>query len=172
MKGLFLDRDGILNQVVMRDGTPGSPRETGELKIIPEAVKLVAFAKTLDYCTVLITNQPDVAREKMSLSQLEKIHKKLLKSFPLDHIEVCTSADDTDPRRKPNPGMIVQSAKKLHIRLSSSFFLGDSAKDIEAGRRAGVRTILLQREYNKSCHGTADFNCGCFEEIQSILKAE
>ncbi|HSX13994.1 MAG TPA: HAD-IIIA family hydrolase [Chlamydiales bacterium] len=171
-KALFLDRDGILNQIVMRNGVIGSPRCIEEFKLVPQAVILVKAAKYLGFSTILITNQPDISRALMTRDQLKKIHREILNQIPIDHIEVCTSTNNNYFRRKPNPGMLTQSAQKLRIELSRSFFLGDSPKDIEAGRRAGVKTILYQTDYNKKSHGVADFNCNSFDEITEILKTQ
>lgn len=168
-KAFFLDRDGIINEVIVRDGIIGSPRHIEELKIIPEAIAFVRQLKNRQFMTILVTNQPDVSRGKMTRYQLDKIHKKIRETAPLDSIELCTSSNDSDFRRKPNPGMLIQSAKKLDIDLRESFILGDSIKDIEAGKRAGVKTILFQTNYNSNYHGIADHNCNTFEEVISSI---
>jgi D-glycero-D-manno-heptose 1,7-bisphosphate phosphatase len=170
MRALFLDRDGIVNEVVMRNGSPASPRSLSELKLIPEAIELAREAKKLQFLIVLITNQPDIARNLMTRYELNEIHEEIAKKISFDQIEVCMSANDTHFRRKPNQGMLLQSAKKLNISLADSFFLGDSLKDLQAGKRAGVTTILLQTDYNRFIHGMGDFNCDCFEEILKIIK--
>jgi len=169
-KALFLDRDGIVNEVVMRDYSPSSPRCLDELIMIPDAIELAHFAKKLGYLLILITNQPDVARGFLSRKELKNIHEKISEFIPFDRIEVCISANDQYFRRKPNPGMLIQSADALGIDLSHSFFLGDSLKDLQAGKRAGVPTILLQTDYNIFIHGLANFNCNNFEEIKKIIK--
>jgi D-glycero-D-manno-heptose 1,7-bisphosphate phosphatase len=171
MKTLFLDRDGILNHVVMRGSVVGSPRHVKELRINLEAAEFVKAAKKLGFYTVLVTNQPDIARGEMTRYQLRKIHQTLLEVIPLDHVEVCMSAKNSCFRRKPNPGMLIQSAKKCRLNLSDAFFLGDSSKDMEAGKRAGVKTILYQTDYNKEIHGMGDYNCNFFSEIFSVINA-
>jgi len=167
---LFLDRDGILNRVVMRWARASSPRSYSEFQLIEEAVELVWRAKQLGFCTVLVTNQPDIARRKMKREELEKMHTALQSTVPLDAIEVCTSADDRCFRRKPNPGMLLQSSKRLDLCLRHSLFLGDSLRDIEAGRRAGVPTILYQTSYNGEIHGLGDFNCNTFSEVLTLIE--
>ena len=172
MKALFLDRDGILNEVVIRSNLPSSPRKLDELRIFPQAIELVKLAKKLGFITIVITNQPDVSRKLMSRYQLEKIHQILKKAMPLDRIEVCTSAHEDHYRRKPNPGMILESAKRWGLDLSESLLIGDSSKDLEAGRRAGLKTILLETDYNRSIHGTGDINCRSLTEVLSIIRKE
>lgn len=169
-KALFLDRDGIINEVVMRDGKPASPRNLNELVLIPEAIELCRTAKNLGFLLILITNQPDVARGLLPRSELKKIHQTISEKIPFDRIEVCTSENDAYFRRKPNPGMLLDSQEALGINLDQSFFLGDSLKDLQAGKKAGVRTILLQTSYNRFIHGLADFNCNSFDEIQKTIK--
>lgn len=169
-RALFLDRDGIINEVVMRDGKPASPRIFEEFSLIPGAIELAKTAKELGFLLVLITNQPDVSRGLLSRKELKKMHEFMQENIPFDRIEVCTSANDAYIRRKPNPGMLQQSADALNIDLSQSFFLGDSLKDLQAGKRAGAITILLQTDYNRFIHGLGDMNCNSFEQIFKIIK--
>ncbi len=169
-KALFLDRDGIINEVVMRDGRPSSPYYLEEFALIPEAIKLAHVAKKLGFALILVTNQPDVSRGLLARSELKKMHEALKVHIPFDRIEVCTSSNDAYFRRKPNPGMLLQSAEALNINLSHSFFLGDSLKDLQAGKRAGVITILLQTDYNRFIHGLGDMNCNSFKEIINVIK--
>jgi D-glycero-D-manno-heptose 1,7-bisphosphate phosphatase len=168
-KALFLDRDGILNKVVMRDGQAGSPRSTGEFEIIIEAKDLVNRAKAREYLVIVVTNQPDVGRGIMNLADLEAMHRILRGTFPIDDIEVCTNGDDSDFRRKPNPGMILELAERFRVDLINSFLLGDNEKDISAGKRAGVKTILLKKPYNKDIHGFADYDCSTYAEVMNLL---
>ncbi len=169
-RALFLDRDGIVNEVVMREGKPQSPRHLEELVLIPDTILLAQIAKELGFFLVLVTNQPDVSRGLLSRKELKKMHQVIQENIPFDRIEVCTSSNDAYIRRKPNPGMLLQSAEALYLDLSQSFFLGDSLKDLQAGKRAGVITILLQTEYNRFIHGLGDMNCNSFEQIIKILK--
>lgn len=168
-KALFLDRDGILNKVIIRNGQISSPWSIGEFEIIHEARGLVNSAKEKNYLVIVITNQPDVARGNMAMADLEAMNRLIQESFSIDDVGVCTTADDSDFRRKPNPGMIFELADKWAIVLDHSFFLGDSEKDIAAGKRAGVKTILLQNSSNQSIHGTADYNCSSYAEVIGLL---
>ena len=169
-KALFLDRDGIVNEALMRNNQVASPRLLEEFVLIPGAIALAKIAKELGFLLVLITNQPDVSSGLLSRKNLKKMHELMQENIPFDRIEVCTSSNDAYIRRKPNPGMLQQSADALNIDLSQSFFLGDSLKDLQAGKRAGVITILLQTDYNRFIHGLGDMNCNSFEEIIKIIK--
>jgi len=167
---LFLDRDGILNHIVMRGDVVGSPRTFAEFSTIAEAGPLVFAAKELGYFTAIVTNQPDLERGLMSPADLEKMHVALLLALPIDTVAVCGSGIDADPRRKPNPGMLLELAAEHDLDLSQSWIIGDSGKDIEAGRRAGVRTILKKTAYNFQAHGSADYNCVTYGEMVDILR--
>jgi len=169
-KAIFLDRDGILNKIVMRGEKVSSPYAANEFEILPEAPSLVQKIKSLGYLAIVATNQPDVSKGFIPEDQLNLMHQKLKTDLKVDNIETCVSADDSDPRRKPNPGMLVDASKKYGIDLNESFFIGDSIKDIVAGKRAGVQTILLQTEYNLAYHGAADFNCNSLNEVSSIIQ--
>ena len=168
-KALFLDRDGILNEVVIRGTTVSSPRSIAEFKVIPNARAIVESVRNKGYYVVIVTNQPDVSRGLLRSEDLDAMHGSLRGAVPVDEIRFCLSADDNDPRRKPNPGMILESVKDNDLSVGNSFFLGDSEKDIQAGRRAGVKTVLLQTKYNVRLHGQADHNINSLEEILNLL---
>lgn len=171
-KAVFFDRDGILNRVIRRETGLSSPRSLQEFQIIEEIQVVVDWAKRHHYLVIVATNQPDVARGLLEEEVLHEMHALLQERFPIDGFEVCMSEDDSDPRRKPNPGMLLHARDVYQLNLQSCFFIGDSRKDVEAGKRAGVRTILFQTEYNRSIHGTGDFNCSSYEEILSIIKED
>lgn len=147
---VFLDRDGVINKAIIRDQKPYPPSSLEELEIIagvPEALQLLREAGFLLIC---ITNQPDVARGIQKREVVEKINTFLIKSLRLDEILVCYH-DDSDNCycRKPKPGLLYHAAEKYSIHLPSSFMIGDRWKDIEAGRRAGCITILVDCNYSE-----------------------
>ena len=155
-RAVFLDRDGILNRVVMRGSVVGSPRTLEELTFVPEAAELVRGLNGLGFRTLVVTNQPDVGRGLMGADTLEEMHRRLRAHCPVEGIAVCCSGDDSDPRRKPNPGMLFELAGEHEIDLRASYFLGDGVKDLRAARRAGVTALLLETDYNFDHQGEAD----------------
>lgn len=169
-RALFLDRDGILNAVVIRQGKVSSPRTLDEFRLLEEIKPLLHEARRLGYVLWVVTNQPDVARGCLAREDLERMHQQIRQTFPIDGIEACLSAADDDPRRKPNPGMLLEVAQRLSIDLKRSLFVGDGEKDVLAGRAAGLRTVLLETEYNRSIHGIADFNCRSLDDIRLLLQ--
>src|SRR5262249_38195792 len=157
-----------LNEVVFRAGKVSSPRSLAEFRLRDDALPLLEEAGRLGFSRWVITNQPDVARGLLDADVLELMHVRLRQNLPVDGVEACLSADDADPRRKPNPGMLLEVAARCSIDLRNSFFVGDCEKDLRAGRAAGVRTVLLETEYNRAIHGTADFNCRSFAAVRHV----
>ena len=145
---LFLDRDGILLEVIRRGDVISSARSWEEFRLIAGAAEVVTQARALGFFTVLASNQPDVARGLLGPDLLQEFHDRLLAHIPLDALEVCLE-DGLHRRRKPNPGMLLDAAKTWNLDLGRSFFLGDSQKDVLAARAAGVQPVLLRTDYNR-----------------------
>ncbi|HEY2251999.1 MAG TPA: HAD-IIIA family hydrolase, partial [Planctomycetaceae bacterium] len=143
---IFLDRDGVLNRAIVRQGKPYPPQTLDELEVIPGVPAALAALRARGYLLIAVTNQPDVARGKQKREAVEAINARLLAELPLDRI--YTSYEDGDsPRRKPNPGLLVEAAHEFGIDLAASVMVGDRWKDVEAGRRAGCRTVFIDYRY-------------------------
>jgi len=148
---VFLDRDGVLNEAIVRNGNPYPPRDLSELIITPGARAALDELKREGFLLIAVTNQPDVARGKANRADVDKINARLAAILPLDGIEVCEHDDkDQCECRKPKPGMILHARQKLGVDLAGSFMVGDRWRDIEAGRRAGCRTILIGDGYGEA----------------------
>ena len=146
-KAIFLDRDGVINQVVMREGKPYPPSSLETLSIlegVPEALHLL---KKAGFLLIVVTNQPDVGRKTQKQEVVEAIHSHLMQALPLDRIEVCY--DERSPRYKPLPGMLLDAASQLQIDLSNSYMIGDRWRDIGAGKAAGCHTLLIDHHYHE-----------------------
>ena len=148
-RAVFLDRDGVLNRVVMRDGKAASPRTVEELQIESDAPAALAALKDAGYLLLVVTNQPDVRRGLMSAETLSALHARLAQALPVDDIAACLhdNADDC-ACRKPKPGLVLDLAARHEVDLGRSWLIGDQDRDIACGKAAGCRTILLGREYN------------------------
>ncbi len=145
---VFLDRDGVLNRAVIRDGKPHPPASLEALEIPEEVDRALARLKAAGYRLVVVTNQPDVARGSIDRRVVEAINAALAARLPLDEIRVCYHDDrDGCACRKPLPGLLLQ--QPAHD-LRRSVMIGDRWRDIEAGRRAQVgATVLIECGYEE-----------------------
>jgi D-glycero-D-manno-heptose 1,7-bisphosphate phosphatase len=153
-RAVFLDRDGVLNRAVVRDGKPYPPASLSELEIMP-GTEALAELKKMGFLLVVVTNQPDVARGTQKRETVEAIHDRLRAAVRLDDIFVCYHTDgDGCDCRKPQPGLIFRAAAKYEIDLPASYLVGDRWRDIEAGERAGCKTVLIDHGYWEQSPGT------------------
>lgn len=142
---VFFDRDGIVNV------SPGPGRyveRVEDFHLQPEFLAALRVVRRRGYEAAIITNQRGVARGRMTMETVELIHGHLRADLAraglsLLDIFVCTDEDDRAPRRKPNPGMLLEAAAKHHLDLAASWMVGDQERDVEAGRRAGCRTVFV-----------------------------
>jgi D-glycero-D-manno-heptose 1,7-bisphosphate phosphatase len=154
---VFLDRDGVLNASVVRDGKPYPPATAAELAILPGVTAALEDLKRAGYVLLVVTNQPDVSRGTQSRAEVDAIHARLRAELPIDDIYSCFHDDDDDCGcRKPAPGMLHDGARDWDIDLAASFMVGDRWRDIDAGAAAGCRTIFVDRQYNERRPETFD----------------
>ena len=173
-RAVFLDRDGVLNQPVIREGKPYPPRNPSELEICAGVAEGCARLKDAGFLLVVVTNQPDVGRGTQSRSIVEEIHRALLQAIPdLDRIEVCyhggTGHGEECNCRKPKPGMLLRAAHDLSVDLLASYLIGDRWRDIDCARAAGCRAILIDRHYAESLREKPDFTVGNFSEAVDVV---
>ncbi|GAA0725776.1 transaldolase [Dactylosporangium roseum] len=147
---VFLDRDGVLNEVTVSGGTPLPPPDAAHMRLLPGVVEACRRLHDLGYVLVVVTNQPDLARGKQSAGELDRMHAFLTDRLPLDDIAVCTHDDADDCAcRKPRPGLLLDAADRLNLDLTGSFMVGDRWRDVEAAQRAGVTSIYIDRDYGE-----------------------
>lgn len=147
-RAVFLDRDGVLNRAVVRDGKPYPPPSVGEMEIVEGAAASLARLKELGFLLLVVTNQPDVARGTQTIETIEAMHDSMRRTLPLDDFLVCPHDDrDLCDCRKPRPGLLFQGQAKYGIDLGRSFMVGDRWRDIDAGHAAGCRTVFLDQHY-------------------------
>ena len=144
-RAVFLDRDGILNRLVMRNGQAVSPRSLEQFELVPGIEQSIELLKRAGLLVVVVTNQPDVARMFLAASDLDHMHTRLREALPVDAIYACPHDErDSCACRKPKPGLLLQAASQWQICLEESWMVGDSWKDMEAGRAARCRTCLIR----------------------------
>lgn len=166
---VFLDRDGTINRIVIRDGRAYPPAEVQDMDIpadVPDALRRLGEA---GFALVVVTNQPDVARGRQTRANVERINAALAARLPIDQFRVCYHDDDDGCAcRKPKPGLLLQPPL---YDISRSILIGDRWRDIEAGRRAGVqRTILIDSGHSEPCDIEPDVRlCSLSEAADWIL---
>ena len=161
-KGLFLDRDGVINKLV--DNRP--PWKISEIFIYEEIKNIINYSRSLDYIPIVITNQPDAARGDITYDLLNKINSSICKKLNLNNCYICDHPyDGVCECRKPKPGMIIKASKDINIDLNKSYMIGDREKDIEAGRRAGCKTISISESTI-----SADYKVKNHNQLLKLLK--
>jgi D-glycero-D-manno-heptose 1,7-bisphosphate phosphatase len=150
LRAVFLDRDGVINRAIVRDGRPYPPATLEELEILPDASSALADLKDGGFLLLLITNQPDVARGLQRREVVGQINQVLASALPLDGVFVCYHSDnEVCDCRKPRPGLLEQAGRDRGIDLARSFVVGDRWRDIDAGHNAGCTTVLIDRDYKE-----------------------
>jgi D-glycero-D-manno-heptose 1,7-bisphosphate phosphatase len=143
-RAVFLDRDGVLNANIERDGRPVAPWRLEDFRILPGVPEAVGQLKRAGFVTVVVTNQPDIANGRAQAAILAAMHDELRRHVEIDDIRVCPHVDaDACACRKPKPGMLVDAAAEHSIALDQSWLVGDRWRDIAAGHAAGCRSILI-----------------------------
>jgi D-glycero-D-manno-heptose 1,7-bisphosphate phosphatase len=169
-RAVFLDRDGVLNQAIVSDGKPYPPRNLDELVIFADAREALLALRSDGYRLVVVTNQPDIARGTVTREHVARMNQYLRDRLPLDAIEVCEHDDaDECACRKPKPGLLTRAAERDGIELAASFMVGDRWRDIEAGRRAGCRTLLIGDGYQEGLQSQPDVRVGSLSDAAAWI---
>lgn len=149
-RAVFLDRDGVLNRALVRDGKPYPPNSAAEVEIVSGAGAALEALKRKGYLLLVVTNQPDVARGKQSAEAVHEIHDLLKTHLPLDGFYTCFHDDkDGCDCRKPKPGLLLQAAQAHGVDLARSFLIGDRWRDIDAAHAAGCRAVWIDFHYHE-----------------------
>jgi len=171
-KAIFLDRDGVINRALTRDGKPYPPSSLPEFEILPGVAEACARLKQAGFLLVVATNQPDVGRGTLKQEVVESIHSQMCRGLPIDRVEVCyhpgKAASECDCR-KPKPGMLLRAARELSIDLARSFMVGDRWRDIDAGHAAGVTTILIDYGYTEPLRKVPHHRVGSLLEAANLI---
>lgn len=173
-RAVFLDRDGVINRALEREGKPYPSASLDEFEIFPEVPEACRRLKLAGFLLVVATNQPDVGRGTLKREAVEEIHAEMRRRLPLDWVEVCfhpgQGLSDCDCR-KPRPGMLLRAAGGLNIDLAQSWMVGDRWRDVDCGHAAGCRTIFIDRGYAEALKQTPDFRVKNLLEAAEIILA-
>ena len=167
---VFLDRDGVINRAYVRDGVSRPPHSIHALQILPGVEAALARLRAAGYRLIVVTNQPDVARGVVTREAVEAIHDRLRSMLPLDEIRVCYHDDaDACTCRKPQPGLLTAGPP---VDYAGSVMVGDRWRDIEAGRRAGCATVLVDHGYREALPHEPDVRVGSLAEAAAWILAQ
>lgn len=156
-RAVFLDRDGVINRSIVREGKPYPPQTMDELEILPGVPDALLRLREAGYLLIVVTNQPDVARGTQSREAVEAMHTALKEQLALNKIVACYHDNrEACACRKPAPGMLLDAAAEYGIDLATSFMVGDRWRDIEAGERAGCTTIFIDYHYDEALTSAPD----------------
>ena len=170
-RAVFLDRDGVINRPVVRNGKPFPPVTVEEFELLPGVAEACERLRAAGYLLVLATNQPDVGRGTLARELVEAMHGKMLTLVPMDRVEVCYDPGQGVPSefRKPAPGMLLRTAAELGIDLAQSWMVGDRWRDIDCGSRAGCRTVFIDWGYDEPLRTQPDFRVANLTEAAAII---
>ncbi|MEA3421372.1 MAG: HAD family hydrolase [Acidobacteriota bacterium] len=167
-----MDRDGVINEKALEGDYIKSPEE---LKLIKGAVEAIKYFNDKRFLVIVITNQRGIGKGVMTGNDFEKVMGKLREELAkkgayIDAYYYCPDVDDSSLCRKPNIGMFLQAKKDFpEIDFKNSFVIGDSWRDIEAGKKIGAKTILVSKE--PSMEIKSDYIMEClFDIVQEFEK--
>lgn len=168
IRAVFLDRDGVINEVISRAEGIGSPRRMADFHFTSNIKASLQELTMMNFTLFVVTNQPDVARNLMHSEVLLQMRLLIDRYLPIKDQRCCIhDFMDKCECRKPKPGMILDLAKDHNVDLHKSWMIGDRLTDMEAGRAAGCRTIFLKHAtYSLSIH-----NMDVFEHTDHIVNS-
>lgn len=169
-RGIFLDRDGVINRALIQNGRPYSPSSLEDLEFLPGVGEAIRTLREAGFRIIVVTNQPDVGKGLQHREVVEAMHGRIWREFLIDDLKVCYHIDqDSCECRKPRPGMLLQAAEEWALDLSRSFMIGDRWRDIAAGRAAGCKTILVGDGYGELQAKTADAVVDSLHEASRLI---
>lgn len=165
-RAVFLDRDGVVNRAIVRQGKPYSPSTISDLRVLPGVRDACRKLRESGFALIVITNQPDIARGIVAAEEVREMNGRLQRYLQLDDVRLCPH-DDSDrcTCRKPEPGLLLDAAKAWNVDLGASYVIGDRWRDIEAGHRAGCRAIFIDCGYREQQPN------GPFLRVRSLAEA-
>ena len=150
VRAVFLDRDGVLNRAIVRDGKPYPPASAAEMELQPDAERSLQHLKEAGFRLLVVTNQPDVARGIQTTGEVEAIHERIRSVLPVDEFLVCYHDDgDGCACRKPKPGLLFEAARRYGLNLKDCFLIGDRWRDIDAAHAAGCPAVWIDYHYRE-----------------------
>ena len=171
-RAVFLDRDGVINAATVKDGRTYAPSSLAQFRILSGVPQAVRSLRAAGFMVIVATNQPDMAKNKRQKLVIEKMHQHLQDVLPVDEIRVCAHVDeDHCICRKPKPGLLKEAATSWEIDLHQSFMVGDTWRDIGAGKAAGCTTILIANPFAGQLTASPDHIASTLLEASDFIIA-
>ncbi len=174
-RAVFFDRDGVINYRLVKEYV----KHRNEFHFIPDIYNIFKWVKESGRLAIVVTNQQGLSKGLMTEEDFHDITAKMQAEinektgWQFDDVFFCRSkADENSYRRKPNPGMIFEAQEKWDIDLSSSWMIGDRRSDTDAGKNAGVRTILLGLHHKNENILSADYIVKGLDDALDIIKSK
>ncbi|MEM3627362.1 MAG: HAD family hydrolase [Candidatus Bathyarchaeia archaeon] len=157
-RAAFVDRDGTINEIVFFPelGILDSPLNPRQFRLLPGAAEGIKILKNLGFRVIVVSNQPAIAKGKMTKETFEKLRLKMARELEkkgayIDAEYYCLHhpyAKYAKYRvncncRKPKPGLLLKAAEDFRLDLSKCYVIGDSLADVKAGKAAGCRSFLI-----------------------------
>jgi D-glycero-D-manno-heptose 1,7-bisphosphate phosphatase len=189
-RAVFLDRDGVIVELVWDDVDRAfeAPNSRDDVTLVPGAADAIRRLRALEYQTVIVSNQSAAAKGKASIADLQKAHEQVVRLLAragasIDEYRYCMHhPDGIDPAltgscdcRKPKPGMLLDAAFDRGLDLAACWMIGDSDADIEAGSRAGCRTVLVEHpasSHRRQTVGRVDYRAASIADAVAIIASE
>jgi len=152
---VFLDRDGVLTEPIVRGGVAYAPTRVEDFVLVSDAGAQVQRLRDAGFLCIVFTNQPERQKDLLSQADLDEMHRQMRAAIlSLDDVYVCPHDGTTVCRcRKPATGMIDDAAARWGIDVAASYVIGDRWRDVDAGRAAGCYSILIERSYSVDARG-------------------
>ena len=168
---VLLDRDGIINEVIIRGKIVSSPRIIDEFSFMEGISDFINKMNTMSINLAIISNQPDISRGLLSNDSLEFMNKLIQTELGVSNIFICTHDDiDACSCRKPKTGLLQRAQKVMGFDKESAIFVGDGWKDMKAGSRFGIKTVLLRTNYNLNANG--DIEIDNLTQLENVVFAK
>ncbi len=166
-RAVFFDRDGTLMEEVQYCSDPAL------VKVFPSVPEALDSLRAAGVAIVVVSNQSGIGRGLFTEEQYRAVQTEFLRQIGNGRIDAsyyCPDAPGTaSPCRKPEPGMLLDAARNLDLELAKSWMIGDKAADIECGKRAGTRTILVRTGYGAEQRCEPDFTAADAGEAARIV---
>ena len=181
-RAVFVDRDGVINELVPSSEGPDSPRSVDEFRLLPGVASAIRRLNELGLPVVLVSNQPGAAKGKYPAANLEAITDRMKTALAeenavLQGIYYCMHHPEAvvaDYRqacdcRKPKPGLLTQAATDLRLELADSYMVGDQPRDMIAGKSVGCTTVLVGTGALPGTPREADHVCKDFDAAARLI---